>query len=247
MVPFGFGPSPYYCSGWSAECNRWVRHAQVPASVYMDDWATAGASHAAAVANMRTIKDLLEPCGILFNPSKDAVGKRVVYLGVLSDTIAMSLSFEATKASVHLDILRAHHATISRGSNLPHPEVCSIAGKLSWFAQVLQSGRLHTRSWWLYVVFGYRLLPPARARLLLDTTWWITICSVGSRSQRVATIPIVVSAHVLAGSIARLDYRLRRLRPRRPRLLLRPSIIQHARFPLGRLDLDLSLHVLALW
>ena len=37
VVPFGFGPAPYYCSGWSAECYRWVRHAGVPASVYMDD------------------------------------------------------------------------------------------------------------------------------------------------------------------------------------------------------------------
>ena len=147
VVPFGFGPSPYYCSGWSAECYRWVRYAQVLASVYMDDWATAVASHAAAVANMRAIKDLLEPSGILFNPSKDAVGQRVVYLGVLFDTIAMSLSFEAIKASVLLDILPAHHAYIPRGSNLPHAEIRSIAGKLSWFAQVLQSGRLHTRSW----------------------------------------------------------------------------------------------------
>ena len=141
----------------------------------MDDWTTAGASQAAAVTNMRAIKDLLEPCGVLFNPSKDAVGQRVVYLGVLFDTIAMSLSFGATKASVLLDILRAHHATIASGSNLPHVEIRSTAGKLSWYAQVLQLGRLHTRSWWLYVVFGYHLLPPARARLLLDTAWWINV------------------------------------------------------------------------
>ena len=122
-------------------------------------------------AHMRTIIDLLEPCGILFNPSKFTVGQRVVYHGILFDTITMSLSFEPTKASILIDILRAHHATISRGSNLPHAEIRSIAGKLSWFAQVLQKGRLHTRSWWLYVVFGYHLLPPTRARLLLDTAW----------------------------------------------------------------------------
>ena len=175
VVPFGFGPSPYYCSGWSAEFYRWVRHARVPATVYMDDWATTGATEAAAIAHMRTITDLLEPCGILFNTSKFTTGQRVVYLGVLFDTVAMSLSFEPSKASVLLDILRTHHATIARGSNLPHAEIRSIAGKLSWFAQVLQQGRLHTRSWWLYVVFGYRLLPATRARLLLDTAWWLGI------------------------------------------------------------------------
>ena len=78
-----------------------MRHARVPASVYMEDWATAGASQAKAVAHMRTIKDLLEPCGILFNPSKDI--------------IAMSLSFELTKATVLLDILRAHTQLVRAG------------------------------------------------------------------------------------------------------------------------------------
>ena len=31
------------------------------------------------------------------------------------------------------------------------------------------------RSWWLYVVFGSRLLAPSRARLILETAWWIDV------------------------------------------------------------------------
>ena len=153
VVPFGFGPAPYYTSGWSAECYRPIP-ARIPASVYMDDWATGGATREEALSRLRAIKDLLEPCGFLFNAAKDALGQRLEFLGVLFDTVAMTLSFAPEKAAVLLASLRAHHSTLSAGSNLPHAEARSIAGKLGWYAQVLQAGRLHTRSWWLYVVFG---------------------------------------------------------------------------------------------
>ena len=43
VVVFGFGPAPYYASGWSAEFYRWILHKQIPATVFMDDWATVGA------------------------------------------------------------------------------------------------------------------------------------------------------------------------------------------------------------
>ena len=124
----------------------------------MNDWATVGADQSEALANSSAIKDLLTPCGLLFNDAKDADDQRLIYLGVLFDTVAMTMSFEPEKAAALRTVLVAHHARISSGSNLPHAEIRSIAGKLGWYAQVLQSGRLHTRSWWLYVVFGAKLL-----------------------------------------------------------------------------------------
>ena len=172
VVPFGFGPAPYYTSGWSAECYHWVRHARIPASVYMDDWATGGATREEALDRLRAIKDLLEPCGFLFNATKDGLGQRLEFLGVLFGTIAMTLSFAPEKATILLAVLRAHHSTLSAGSNLPHAEARTIADKLAWYAQVLQAGRLHTR---LYIVFGSRLSSPLRARLLFDTAWWIDV------------------------------------------------------------------------
>ena len=71
VVVFGFGPAPYYASGWSAEFYRWTLHKQIPATVFMDDWATVGADQSAAQANRRAIKDLLSPCGISFSNVKD--------------------------------------------------------------------------------------------------------------------------------------------------------------------------------
>ena len=149
----------------------------------MDDWATVGADQAEVLANRRAIKDLLAPCGLLFNDAKDADGQRLVYLGVLLDTIATTMSFEPEKAAALRTDLVAHHARISSGSNLPHAEIRSIAGKLVWYAQVLQSGRLHTRSWWLNVVFGAKLLAPTRARLLKDTLWWIAVLTAWESSE----------------------------------------------------------------
>ena len=95
----------------------------------------------------------------------------------------MTLSFEPEKAAALRTVLVAHHARISSGSNLPHAEIRSIAGKLGWYAQVLQSACLHTRSWRLYVVFGAKLLAPTRARLLKDTLWWIAVLTAWESSE----------------------------------------------------------------
>ena len=195
VVVFGFGPAPYYASSWSAEFYRWILHKQIPATVFMDDWATVGADQAEAIAHRRAIKDLLSPCGLSFSDAKDADGQRVEYLGVLFDTVAMTLSFVEEKASVLRATLVSHHATISSGSNLPHAETRSTAGKLGWYAQCLQAGRLHTRSWWLYVVFGYKLLVPTRARLLKDTLWWISVLAAWESSENVPHQFPLLSAH----------------------------------------------------
>ena len=107
------GPFRLWSRGWSrgwsrdwpAEFYRWVRHAHIPASVYMDYWATGGVTRDAALDRLHAIKDLIEPCGFLFNATKDAVGQRLEFLGVLFDTISFTLEEAA--------ILRAHHATLS--------------------------------------------------------------------------------------------------------------------------------------
>ena len=61
VVVFGFGPAPYYASGWSAEFYRCTLHKQIPATVFMDDWATVGADQSEAQANRRAIKDFFHP------------------------------------------------------------------------------------------------------------------------------------------------------------------------------------------
>ena len=183
VVVSGFGPAPYYASGWYAEFYRWTLHKQIPASVFMDDWATVGTDQSEALANRRAIKDLFSPCGLLFSDAKDTDDQRLVYLGILFDTVAMTMSSEPEKAAALRTVLVAHHARISSGSNLPHAEIRSIAGKLGWYAQVLQSGRLHTRAWWLYVVFRAKLLAPTRARLLKDTLWWIAVLATWESSE----------------------------------------------------------------
>lgn len=112
----------------------------------------------------------------------------------------MTLFFESEKASVLRAILVAHHTTISSGSNLPHAEVSSTAVKLGWYAQVLQTGHLHTRAWWFYVVFGLKLLAPTRARLLKDTLWWVAVLAEWENSES------DLRAFVLDGSVPCLSH-----------------------------------------
>ena len=60
---------------------------------------------------------------------------------------------------------------------------------------VLQSGRLHTHAWWLYVVFGSKLLAPSRARLLKDTLWWIAVLATWENSENDPQQFPLLSAH----------------------------------------------------
>jgi hypothetical protein len=51
----------------------------------------------------------------------------------------------------------------------------SVAGSLNWYSEVLQSGRLHVRSWWLYSIHRERITAAVRRKLILDTQWWVGI------------------------------------------------------------------------
>ena len=87
-MPFGFSPAPYYCSGWSAEFYRRIRHAHVILH------GRPGTSPAKLPSRLGSIKDIYDPCGILFNSAKDAIGQRFVFLGIRFNTAAMPLFFE---------------------------------------------------------------------------------------------------------------------------------------------------------
>ena len=58
-----------------------------------------------------------------------------------------------------------------------------MAGSLNWYAEVLQSGRSHLRSWWLYCKFKDQLGIAHRLKLIEDTKWWISVLGKWSASE----------------------------------------------------------------
>jgi hypothetical protein len=169
---FGFAACPYYCSTWSAEFRSWVVQARIPCTHMMDDWLSVGSSAEEASANMARIKILLGGAGILFGDDKDGMGQSLVFLGLQLNTVRMTMSFDALQAKAVRIQLEEYLVILNSGRQIDATSVRSVAGKLGWYSEVLQSGRIHLRTWWAYYRFGRDLNPTLRKRLIADTEWW---------------------------------------------------------------------------
>jgi hypothetical protein len=85
----------------------------------------------------------------------------------------MTLSFDSTQARGMRDQLSRSLSVLKSGRDLDLGTIRHTAGRLGWYAEVLQSGRCRTKSWWDYTRFWKQLRPANRARLIKDTEWWL--------------------------------------------------------------------------
>ena len=71
------------------------------------------------------------------------------------------------------DQLSSSLAILKAGRDLDMGTIRHTAGRLGWYAEVLQSGRCRTKGWWGYTRFWKQLRPVNRAGLIKDTEWWL--------------------------------------------------------------------------
>lgn len=175
VAPFGFSLCPYYCSTWSAEFRRWVKARQIPSAHMVDDWFTVGRTEAQARERMLVITELLESCGFSLATEKFEFGTQMVFLGVLIDSCKMVLRFESTQSKGMRLQLETYLKRIANGADLDHSTIRHVCGKLNWFSEIVQSGRMHTRSWWAYERYGNKIYTNTKNKLISDTQWWIDL------------------------------------------------------------------------
>ena len=180
---FGFAPCPYFCSMWSSEFQQWMNSEGIPCSHLMDDWMTSGDSKEEAEDNIDRIGSIFVKSGFGWPLDKRAVGQQLVFLGFLIDTERMSMSFDATQARALQVQLSESIQTLQEGNHVDTGDRRHIAGKLNWFSEHVQSGRLHTASWWAYSHHGARISPSIRRRLIEDTRWWIETIGAWAEGQ----------------------------------------------------------------
>ena len=175
---FGFAAGSYYASVWSAELRRWVLQRGVRCVHMRDDWCVSEATEEEARKAMSTIAAVFLLAGIYMAQAKYEFAQRLTYLGIMLDTVRMSMSFDHHQCSDSARVLRQAVSDIDEGRQLSVKEVSSIAGKLNWYGSVLQVGRLHDRAWWQYlsrvrVGRNSYVSPELKEDIRVDSEWWI--------------------------------------------------------------------------
>ena len=169
---FGYGPCPYYCSTWSAEYRRWINARGIPCSHMVDDWLTKGRTKEEAASNLSALRDIFTSIGHTTSVEKEELGQEVVFTGILFNSVNMSMSIDATQATGTCAQLKEITARIMSGRDVDPTTIRSIAGKLNWFAELIQAGRCHIRIIWVYFKLRHRLSPAGRLKLIKDLQWW---------------------------------------------------------------------------
>jgi hypothetical protein len=182
-VIFGLGNAPYFTSAYGAEIRRWILHEKIPGVHYCDDHFTAGQTYALVMAYLKAIGFIFEAIGFSIAMDKFEIGQRLVYLGVLFDSIKMTMSFDPLSAAGFHSELSLSLTKITAGRHLTHGEIRHIAGKLSHYSQVCQSGRCHIRWWWIYLHYGSSLSQKGTQHLLADSEWWLDLLAVWKESD----------------------------------------------------------------
>jgi hypothetical protein len=164
----------------------------------MDDWLTVGATEAEAGRKMDAISEKLESVGHVMQSDKKEVGQRMLFLGIMLDTVRMRMGFDPTQSKGMRAQLQQYRDKIKRGIDLDTGTIRHVAGCLNWYSEVLQSGRLHVRTWWLYLSKRGWLSPVLRSKLIVDTEWWIAILGIWSDSEFTQLeYPILSAAELL--------------------------------------------------
>jgi hypothetical protein len=197
-VVFGAAPSPYFTSGYGAEVRKWVLHAKIPATHFCDDWFVAGKTRSDTERFLRAIAAFFVACGFSMAVEKEEMGQRLVYLGVMFDSIRMILSFDPESASSFASELRDAVVSIKLGKHLTAGEIRHIAGKLSHFSQVCQQGRMRITYWWAYFHHGRSLTAVGFSRLFSDSEWWLQQLDAWSEGGHSSCEYPILSSSVLA-------------------------------------------------
>jgi len=176
FCPFGLRPCPYYASTWSAEIYRWMVTAGLDPAFMMDDWFEVGDTELDARARMAILSAILVRAGYDMAVDKFDYGQLMVFLGIRIDTTTMTTRIDPVQARGYNQQLKQYRATLVEGGLVDFPVMRSVVGKLGWYCEVLQSGRLHTDSLWDYLEYydtrTQRNIIPC---LIEDLDWWISI------------------------------------------------------------------------
>lgn len=196
---FGHTACPYYTSTFGAEYYRWFNSIyHIPCSYIVDDWLTAAASLASSLHQMKTISTVLESCGFAMNEAKFKSGQQIVFLGILIDSVTMTVRFDPVSAKSFRVELQIYFDLLLDNKHLDINLVRPICGKLNWYAELVQSGRMHIQSFWNYFRHHKRSYSASMIQLRKDMQWWIRLLTSWENDKSTDLVYRILSADALA-------------------------------------------------
>ena len=181
-LPFGARKSPYIFHTLTQAVKRMmVRRGFTATTVFLDDFFVAGETFEECLIAYNTLIKLLCSLGFMINWTKVCdPTQRLVFLGVVIDTVHGTLSLEQTKVKR----LQNDLTGIQARKRVTRRQLESLAGKLSWAAHVIPWGRTHLRS--IFNVIKTLNLPKHKVLTSVITTdlqWWSVWLSMGNNTK----------------------------------------------------------------
>jgi hypothetical protein len=202
-LPFGLTNCPYYCSTWTAEFCQWLEAMGIPTAFMVDDVFLARLTEAAARSDLEAAAGMFEAIGLSMEKSKFGLGQSLTFIGILIDSVTMTLRMDPLSAGGFvlqlLEYKTVMQSTPGTGAkSLELSDVRHMAGKLNWFSEVIQSGRLHLGAIWSYMQSHPSLTSQRRADVLSEISWWIGVLTLwADETDAEGQFPIVSGAELL--------------------------------------------------
>jgi hypothetical protein len=199
-LPFGLTNCPYYCSTWTAEFSEWATAMGIPNTFMVDDIFLHNLVRAIAQADLERFAAMLKDVGFGMEEAKFGIGQQLTFIGILLDTVSMTLRMDPLSAGGYVLQLNEYTATLQApNGSLNLSELNHLAGKLNWFSEVIQGGRLHIRAIWQYLQICPKLSAELRVAVLIEIHWWteaLLLWSDGSDHR--GQFPILSGPELLA-------------------------------------------------
>jgi hypothetical protein len=198
-LPFGLTSCPYFTSAFTAEFSLWFIAMGITAAFLVDDWLITARTLPEAKAKMSKIASVFKAIGFGMAEEKFDYGQKLIFLGVLLDTTTMTMRIDPSQCKGFREQLLAYRKTLATTKHLDLSTLYHLSGKLNWFSEVVQCGRLHLHSLWEYQTTAPRLSKTLLQTVLKDLDWWDALLEQWANDYSSAgDIPILSGSEILA-------------------------------------------------
>jgi hypothetical protein len=196
-LPFGLSSAPWAFTKLLKPLVAFFRERGIRLVIYLDDILILGSSKEKLTEDVGLVRSVLESVGFIVNEEKSSCepSQNIEFLGLIVDTIAMSLSLPQPKVK---SVITSCRKLISL-SKPSLREIASVMGNFSWAIPAVPFARAHYRN--LQRLYNDRLKHTAdldtkvslSEDAITDLRWWIThLPSVNGKSLTTAEPSLII-------------------------------------------------------